>query len=125
MTRREARRAAQKPHPADNGGKWIAPAKRRAIYDRDGHKCVYCGRNGDDSKLTLDHLQPVELGGGNEAKNLVTACLACNSARGKKTIRQFEWYLKNVLNEDPEEVKKRIRRQVRRKLVGYTERMRK
>lgn len=122
MTRRDARRAAQKPHPADNGGKWIKPAKRQAIYDRDGHRCVYCGGNGDDAKLTLDHLRPAELGGTNLASNLVTCCLGCNSAKGKKSLKGFLTWL-SERGIDVEEVTKRIRRLVRRKLAGYKERM--
>jgi len=107
-------------HPAANGSKWLRPAKRMAIYARDGHRCVYCGGNGDDSKLTLDHLLPVELGGTNVAKNLVTCCIGCNSAKGKKSLRRFlDWLSEKGI--DIEEVKIRIRRLRRRTLRGYSE----
>lgn len=61
-----------------NGSKWIRPEKRLAIYARDGFACVYCG---DEDRLSLDHLQPRELGGSHEASNLVACCVSCNSAR--------------------------------------------
>jgi 5-methylcytosine-specific restriction endonuclease McrA len=104
------------------GMNWIKPAKRQAIYDRDGHKCIYCCGNGDDSKLTLDHLKAVELGGTNRASNLVTACLTCNSAKGKKSLKGFlGWLADKGINVD--EVKARIRRHTARQLKGYKERM--
>lgn len=106
------------------GMNWIRPAKRQAIYDRDGHRCIYCGGNGDDSRLTLDHLKPVELGGTNRASNVVTACLICNSAKGKKSLKGFMTWLSEK-GIDVEEVTKRIKRHVRRQLIGYKERIKK
>jgi 5-methylcytosine-specific restriction endonuclease McrA len=67
-----------------NGSKWIRPEKRLAIYSRDGFCCVYCRA---EDKLSLDHLQPRELGGSHEATNLVTCCVSCNSARKDQAMR--------------------------------------
>lgn len=64
-----------------NGSKWIRPEKRLAIYHRDGFTCVYCGASARDVTLSLDHLKPRSQGGTNDATNLVTACLPCNSKR--------------------------------------------
>lgn len=78
-----------------NGSKWIRPEKRLALYSRDGFCCVYCGRGAEDGvTLTLDHVLAVELGGGNEATNLVTCCLACNSAKQDKTVKAWVAYLR-------------------------------
>ena len=104
---------------ANNGGKWIAPRRRKAIYLRDDLKCVYCG-DGIETEgfiFTLDHLIPQELGGTNETKNLVTACKACNSAKGAKSLRQFLVYLESK-GVKVERIKRRIRRNRRRKLKG-------
>lgn len=68
-------------------GCWIRPAKRLAIYIRDGFACAYCGRTlraAAPADVTLDHLLPRSAGGGNEASNLVTACRSCNSSRQDK-----------------------------------------
>jgi hypothetical protein len=78
----------------NQGSKWIRQDKRWAIYMRDGFACAYCERSafvdGDPpAPLTLDHLHPRELGGGNEATNLVTACRACNTARATTPLAQF------------------------------------
>lgn len=71
---------------------WIRQDKRQAIYLRDGYACVYCGAAVDDpgTVLTLDHLQARNLGGGNEAKNIVTCCLGCNSS--KQDLPMRDWY---------------------------------
>jgi 5-methylcytosine-specific restriction endonuclease McrA len=77
------------------GMNWIRQAKRFAIYERDGLACVYCGGTAEDTTLTLDHIVAVELGGTNHETNLVTCCRNCNSAKGKKSTRQFLNFLRD------------------------------
>lgn len=60
-------------------------ARLRAL-DRDGHRCVYCGRKAK----TVDHVQPKSLGGPNTVKNLVAACHKCNNARGNRPLTDAE-----------------------------------
>jgi 5-methylcytosine-specific restriction endonuclease McrA len=101
---------------ANGGGKWIRSEKRASIYRRDGYRCVYCGEHIADPEvgtLTLDHVLAQELGGTNDAGNLVTACLACNSGKGKKTTAQFFAYLRGR-GVDTAEVARRIRNATRR-----------
>jgi hypothetical protein len=72
------------------GMNWIRKEKRLAIYLRDGMACVYCGATIETGAiLTLDHIQPYSLGGGNGEKNLVTCCQRCNSVRGNRDIAEF------------------------------------
>lgn len=54
---------------------------RFEILRRDGHTCRYCGAKAPDVALTVDHVIPVSLGGGDEPSNLVTACSDCNSGK--------------------------------------------
>lgn len=71
---------------AGNGSKWIRPEKRQRIYDRDGRCCVWCG---SASRLSLDHCRPYGRGGSNRPRNLITACLSCNSARCDRSMAAF------------------------------------
>lgn len=48
---------------------------RRAVFERDGGRCVECGSNFD---LQYDHLIPVTLGGGRMVDNLQLLCGECN-----------------------------------------------
>lgn len=81
-----SRKPADQSKPR-NGGKWIRPERRLALYIRDRFECLYCGRdlrNAPPKVATLDHLLPRIAGGTNEATNLVTACVSCNSSRQDK-----------------------------------------
>ena len=54
-----------------------------AVFSRDAHRCVYCGRDmlvDFETFMTVqeDHLVPRGKGGADEAKNIVTACSVCN-----------------------------------------------
>lgn len=103
---------------ANNGSGWIVPKKRRAIYLRDDLRCVYCSAGIEDGvQFTLDHLVPCELGGSNDAMNLVTACKTCNTSKGSKSQKQFFAHLRDK-GTDTNEIGQRIRRNVRRKLHG-------
>lgn len=57
---------------------------RFEILRRDNFTCRYCGASAPDVHLTVDHVLPVALGGGDEATNLVAACRDCNA--GKSSI---------------------------------------
>jgi len=77
-------------HPAASGGKWCRPAKRLAIYLRDGLCCMYCGRSIEDgANLSLDHVAPHSKGGSNSERNLVTCCRHCNSVRQDRDAAEF------------------------------------
>lgn len=54
---------------------------RFEIFRRDNHMCRYCGATAPEAKLTVDHVTPTALGGGDEPSNLVTACSDCNSGK--------------------------------------------
>jgi HNH endonuclease len=44
---------------------------RHKVYERDGHRCVICGKKG---KLHAHHIVPVKLSHDNSMTNLVTLC---------------------------------------------------
>jgi 5-methylcytosine-specific restriction endonuclease McrA len=104
---------ARKP---GQGSKWCRPSTRLALYARDGFCCVYCGASADEgAQLTLDHVLACELGGSNDAANLVTACLSCNSAKRDRTMR--EWYaaLRDT-GVDTNAIGARVRRQTKKNI---------
>lgn len=60
------------------------PISRRLRYEilrRDNHTCRYCGTSAPDAPLTVDHVIPRALGGGDDPTNLVTACRDCNAGK--------------------------------------------
>lgn len=89
--------------------------QRQAVWDRDKYVCQYCGFDGLDSftnfwSMHVDHLIPSR---GNTMDNLVTACVICNSLKGKhipsiniqskeKLIEYFKTYLEIKRNTSKE-----------------------
>jgi 5-methylcytosine-specific restriction endonuclease McrA len=63
--------------------------KRDRIFERDGYRCVYCGECFEASELSVDHVQPRMRGGDHSGGNLVTACTACNTKKGQRSLRDF------------------------------------
>jgi 5-methylcytosine-specific restriction endonuclease McrA len=59
---------------------------RRALFARDGWKCVYCGSAG--GRLTLDHVIPRSKGGDSVWENVVTACAPCNLRKGDRLLEE-------------------------------------
>ena len=51
------------------------------FYD---YKCLCCKRT--DTKLTLDHVVPLKLGGENKITNAQPLCGSCNSSKGARII---------------------------------------
>ncbi len=62
---------------------------RSAIFQRDDHRCVYCGQQFAVEELSVDHVQPRVRGGDGTPGNLVTACRACNTAKGHRRLAEF------------------------------------
>ena len=54
---------------------------RQQVLERDDFICQHCGTG---QRLTIDHVKPVVLGGGNGAENLQALCKSCNSRKGAR-----------------------------------------
>ena len=62
----------------------VSKRLRFEVLKRDNNTCRYCGGRAPDVVLTIDHVVPVTLGGGDEPGNLVAACKDCNA--GKSSV---------------------------------------
>ncbi len=83
------------------------PAVKKAILERDGYRCVVCGKGIEDGvELVVDHKIPKDKGGTNDIENGETLCSKCNLL--KKNYSQTEFakkyfikiYKKAVANND-------------------------
>ena len=64
---------------------------RRALFARDGWRCVYCGTA--SGRLTLDHVIPRSRGGGSDWENVVTSCAPCNLRKGNRLLHEVQMEL--------------------------------
>ncbi|WP_198320783.1 HNH endonuclease [Azohydromonas aeria] len=82
-------RGARQPRagrgPAASPSAWNA--LRTKVFERDGHRCVYCGSAED---LECDHVHPRARGGTDALENLATACKPCNTSKGAKTLAEWK-----------------------------------
>jgi 5-methylcytosine-specific restriction endonuclease McrA len=59
-----------------------------ALFARDQHLCLYCGKHYSRQTLTRDHVIPLSRGGRDIWENVVSACFHCNSRKGGRTPQQ-------------------------------------
>lgn len=117
--------AAAYRHPAASGGKWCRKDKRHAIYLRDGHTCCYCGRAiiagvhvSVPGAATLEHIVPKVEGGSDDADNLATVCVGCNSSKGAQSMRSWLKVLRSR-GVDTDAVRREIRNRTGRNLAPF------
>jgi len=70
-------------------GQWLGqrqtpPLTNSALFIRDRHLCLYCGRKFSAKQLTRDHVMPRSKGGPDHWKNVVSACRRCNQFKADK-----------------------------------------
>lgn len=63
----------------------LVKLNRRNLFARDRNQCQYCGRHFPTADLSIDHVRPRSLGGGDTWENLVCACIKCNARKGGRT----------------------------------------
>jgi 5-methylcytosine-specific restriction endonuclease McrA len=66
------------------------PLTRRAVFARDGGRCVYCGV----PATSIDHVLPRSRGGRHEWGNVVSACRRCNHIKADRTVADLGWRLR-------------------------------
>lgn len=65
------------------------PLTRKAVFARDGGRCVYCGA----AATSLDHVVPKSRGGPHSWDNVVSACGRCNHLKADRGIAELGWRL--------------------------------
>lgn len=69
---------------------WVPLPVQRAVWRRDGQRCVYCGSVA--GPFHLDHVMPWSRGGQHTVENMVVACQPCNSAKSDMTPAEWRGY---------------------------------
>ncbi len=64
---------------------YIPPLNNPALFKRDEHLCLYCGKQFYAKNLSRDHVTPISKGGADDWANVVTACKRCNNHKAGHT----------------------------------------
>ena len=96
------RRAKKKKGKVERG------ISKLSLKKKFGSKCYYCkkemdfstgvGRKFNRDMATIEHLIPIQDGGGHTWANTVLACRFCNISKGSKTIKEFKKHRKDTTN---------------------------
>ena len=76
-------------------------ADRNAILERDGENCWFCGMHMEPLDRSIEHLDPIAMGGSNELENKVLCHTQCNR------------YLSTLSREDKEALRDKRRQEKR------------
>ncbi|HEU5033340.1 MAG TPA: HNH endonuclease [Mycobacteriales bacterium] len=63
------------------------PLTRRAVFARDGGRCVYCSA----PATSIDHVVPRSRGGEHVWENVVSCCRRCNHAKADRALPELGW----------------------------------
>lgn len=74
---------------------------KKAIFERDGYRCQYCGKKFPRDQLTIDHVIPLGKHGIDELTNYVTACKSCNEMKGSMSLADFAHHIKIEITDLP------------------------
>lgn len=93
----------------------VSTRTRFEVLKRDGFRCRYCGAQGFDAILHVDHVIPSSEGGTGDPANLVAACSNCNL--GKSNVPLSE----SRLTSSPTEAMLEHAEQIRAQLYAQRE----
>jgi len=65
----------------------LTPAERRAVYDKMGGRCAYCGEQLNYEDMQVDHVVALRSKGEDDLANMLPACRSCNHYAGWGFIR--------------------------------------
>lgn len=62
----------------------LTTSEWKGIVESYDHRCVYCNKK--LTRVELDHVVPISMGGGHTADNVAPACRGCNASKNNKKL---------------------------------------
>lgn len=69
---------------------------RKAVYEKYGGRCAYCGRKIDIKDMQADHLKPQRQGGADEINNMMPSCRRCNHYKRANSLDVYRSMLMDM-----------------------------
>lgn len=77
-----------------NGKEFDVKIDRKAVWQKYGGRCAYCGCEITIKEMQVDHLKPKRIGGSNDMDNLNPSCRLCNHYKRAMSLEEFRtWAL--------------------------------
>ena len=77
------------------GGWNFTKADFEKLKKKVDYHCVCCYRQEPQIRLTIDHIEPLSLGGMHEINNIQPLCQSCNSKKQQETKNYLSEFLNN------------------------------
>ena len=67
---------------------------RKAVWQKYGGRCAYCGCEITINEMQVDHVKPKRIGGSDDMDNLKPSCRLCNHYKRAMSLEEFRtWAL--------------------------------
>lgn len=77
----------------------ITPENLMALYEKQGHKCAYCGLELNALITAVDHKTPISKGGEHTLDNIQLLCHNCNISKFTMTDEEYRKYFLGAFKE--------------------------
>ena len=85
------------------------PAKvRKAVYEKYGGRCAYCGKPLEPRQMRVDHIAAKCFGGSDDLENLYPSCTDCNGIKSNGTIEQLRETVSHFMDTIKKDVRYRM-----------------
>lgn len=69
---------------------------RKAVYEKYGGRCAYCGREIDFKDMQVDHIVPQRNGENDDISNLNPSCRLCNHYKQANSLEGFRDAIRKI-----------------------------
>lgn len=90
----------------------LSKTERKAVHNKCGGHCAYCGCQITLKQMQVDHVQPISVNGKDDLTNMLPACRSCNNYKSTLTLDKFRAAIENwpfVLRRDSTTYKNAVR----------------
>ena len=82
-----------------NGKEFNMKIDRKAVWQKYGGRCAYCGCEITIKEMQVDHVKPKRIGGSNDMDNLNPSCRLCNHYKRAMSLEEFRtWALGGLVS---------------------------